>query len=84
MTKFSAEIRMLVISLLKKGHSMHHVSCVTGINRRSIRNCLNNAVMENFFGILKSEVFYLQEFTSYDHFIAEIHSYITYYNTEWI
>lgn len=45
-------------------------------------NCLDNAVMENFFGILKSELFYLQEFTSYDHFIAELHSYITYYNTQ--
>lgn len=44
-------------------------------------NCLDNAVMENFFGLLKSELCYLQPFTSYDHFIAELHSYITYYNT---
>ena len=27
-------------------------------------NCLDNAVIENFFGLLKSELFYLQEFTS--------------------
>ncbi|KAA6317696.1 hypothetical protein EZS27_032190, partial [termite gut metagenome] len=27
-------------------------------------NCLDNAVMENFFGLLKSEFFYLQEFES--------------------
>lgn len=45
-------------------------------------NCLDNAVMENFFGVLKSELFYVQEFTSYDHFIAELHAYITYYNTQ--
>ncbi|MER3847406.1 integrase core domain-containing protein, partial [Klebsiella pneumoniae] len=27
-------------------------------------NCLDNAVMENFFGTLKSECFYLREFRS--------------------
>ena len=43
-------------------------------------NCLDNAVMENFFGLLKSELLYLQEFQSMDHFIDELESYITYYN----
>ena len=27
-------------------------------------NCLDNAVMENFFGLLKSELLYLQKFDS--------------------
>ena len=31
-------------------------------------NCLDNAVMENFFGLLKSELLYLQEFESIAHF----------------
>ena len=31
-------------------------------------NCLDNAVMENFFGLLKSELLYLQKFESVDHF----------------
>lgn len=43
-------------------------------------NCLDNAVMENFFGHLKSELFYLEEFKSIDEFIDEIHDYIKYYN----
>ena len=43
-------------------------------------NCLDNAVMENFFGHLKSELLYLQEFDSVDHFIAELTDYIDYYN----
>ena len=43
-------------------------------------NCLDNAVMENFFGILKSELLYLQEFSSIDEFIQELHDYLTYYN----
>ena len=43
-------------------------------------NCLDNAVMENFFGLLKSELFYLQEFDSLEHFKAELIDYLDYYN----
>lgn len=43
-------------------------------------NCLDNAVMENFFGLLKSELLYLQKFTSIQHFENELKNYIYYYN----
>ena len=43
-------------------------------------NCLDNAVIENFFGIVKTELLYLQEFESIDHFVKELHDYIFYYN----
>ncbi|MED3562544.1 IS3 family transposase, partial [Bacillus xiapuensis] len=43
-------------------------------------NCLDNAVIENFFGILKTELLYLQDFKSIEHFIQELHDYIYYYN----
>lgn len=43
-------------------------------------NCLDNAVMENFFGILKTELLYLQTFDSMEHFIAELKDYLYYYN----
>lgn len=43
-------------------------------------NCLDNAVMENFFGILKTELLYIQDFDSIQHFISELHMYIYYYN----
>lgn len=35
-------------------------------------NCLDNAAMESFFGLLKSELLYLQKFSSIDHFRKEI------------
>ena len=35
-------------------------------------NCLDNAVIENFFGLLKSELLYLQEFQSMEHFKQEL------------
>ena len=43
-------------------------------------NCLDNAVIENFFGLLKSELFYLQEFSSMEHFKRELLEYLDYYN----
>lgn len=43
-------------------------------------NCLDNAVMENFFGLLKSELLYLQDFDSIEHFKAELIDYMDYYN----
>lgn len=45
-------------------------------------NCLDNAVMENFFGILKSEMFYHKKFESVDQLIREIEDYIYYYNNK--
>ena len=43
-------------------------------------NCLDNAVMESFFGHLKSELLYLQDFESIEHFKAELMAYLDYYN----
>lgn len=43
-------------------------------------NCHDNAVMENFFGIMKSEFLYLREFESVAHFKQELEEYIHYYN----
>ncbi len=45
-------------------------------------NCLDNACAENFFSLLKTELLYLQEFTSVEHFIKELHDYIEWYNTK--
>lgn len=43
-------------------------------------NCYDNCVIENFFGILKSEFYHNQKFSSVDHFTRELHEYIEYYN----
>ena len=43
-------------------------------------NCLDNAVIENFFGLLKSELLYLQKFESMEQFKAELIEYLDYYN----
>ncbi len=45
-------------------------------------NCLDNAVMENFFGILKSELLYLRKFKSLAEFKLELIKYIDYYNNK--
>lgn len=43
-------------------------------------NCLDNAVIENFFGIVKTEFFYQRKFNSIQEFICELKKYINYYN----
>ena len=46
------------------------------------RNCLENAIIENFFGILKSELFYLEKYKSVNELKKAIKQYIQYYNNE--
>ena len=43
-------------------------------------NCLDNAAMESFFGTLKSEFFYLNQFKSVDDLQTGLDRYIHYYN----
>ena len=45
-------------------------------------NCLDNAIIENFFGILKSELFYLKQYKSITQLKHEIKEYIIYYNND--
>jgi len=43
-------------------------------------NCQDNAVVENFFGLLKTELLYLSKFESMEHFQRELEEYMDYYN----
>ena len=45
-------------------------------------NCLDNAMMENFFGLMKSELLYLQEWDNVEQFAKELVKYIRYYNND--
>lgn len=54
----------------------HHIT--QSMSRKG--NCYDNAVIENFFGIMKSEFLSLQQFENIDHFKKELEGYIHYYN----
>ena len=45
-------------------------------------NCLDNSIMESFFGTLKNEFFYNNTFNSIDEFKIELDKYINYYNND--
>ena len=45
-------------------------------------NCLDHAVIENFFGSLKPELLYLRTFQSLDEFCKELAAYLEYYNNK--
>lgn len=42
-------------------------------------NCYDNSVMENFFGLLKQEIYYGVVYYSYENLKLEIERYIKYY-----
>ena len=44
-------------------------------------NCFDNAVMENFFGHLKAEMYHGETFASIADFVAELDDYLQWYNT---
>jgi len=46
-----------------------------------VGHCIDNGPMEGFWGILKSEMYYLHKFTSNEELTNEIENYITFYNT---
>lgn len=45
-------------------------------------NCLDNAMMESFFAVLKTECFYTQTFNSIEELKKQIDEYIHYYNND--
>lgn len=72
-----------------QGWQYQHKAYQRMLNSRHIKqsmsrkgNCLDNAVIENFFGLLKSELLYLQHFDSIGHFTAELVEYLHYYNNK--
>lgn len=56
----------------------HHI--VQSMSRKG--NCLDNAMAENFFGIMKSELLYAEKFESAEAFIKALDNYIEYYNNK--
>lgn len=70
-----------------QGWQYQHISYQKMLQDKGIRqsmsrkgNCLDNSVMENFFGLLKSELLYLHSFESFEDFKHELEDYIDYYN----
>lgn len=45
-------------------------------------NCLDNSMMENFFGLMKNEHLYREKFSSVAEYKKELEMYIEYYNTQ--
>jgi putative transposase len=58
--------------------ALREKSVVQSMSRRG--NCLDNAAMESFFAVLKSEFFHLNKFSSVDELQTGLKKYIRYYN----
>lgn len=86
-TRLTEEDKLLIHSdqgwhyqMSKYQHALQEKNITQSMSRKG--NCYDNAVMENFFGILKSEFLYMQEFESIEHFKQELAKYIDYYNNK--
>ena len=60
--------------------SLNEHNIIQSMSRKG--NCLDNAAMENFFGMLKVEMYYGEKFSSIEDFIEKLRKYIDYYNNE--
>lgn len=78
-----------VIIQSDQGWQYRHISYKSFLKRKEAvqsmsrkGNCLDNAVIENFWGTLKSEWFYLEKFHSVEQFLEQLETQIHYYNYE--
>ena len=72
-----------------QGFHYQHSTWTKKLEKMNIRqsmsrkgNCLDNSPMENFFGILKQEMYYGEDFNSYYNLRNEIEKYIKWYNED--
>ncbi len=70
-----------------QGWHYQHKSWIETLNKNKViqsmsrkGNCLDNSPMENFFGLMKQEMFYGEDFKSFEALEAEIKEYVYYYN----
>ena len=61
-------------------HTLQEQQIFQSMSRKG--NCHDNSVMENFFGIMKQEMYYGEVYQSYDELKAAIEKYIEYYNKQ--
>jgi len=82
-----AQFRTIIHS--DQGWHYQHISWVKTLKRHKIfqsmsrkGNCIDNSPMENFFGILKQEMYYGEERGTYTALKKRIEDYIDYYNNK--
>ncbi len=77
--RYTPEFKKLVVeTMLNEKRMLREKGSRQSMSRKG--NCLDNAVIEIFFGLLKSKLLYLQKFQSMEHFEQELIDYPDYYN----
>lgn len=64
------------MKLGKRNIPLNHKTVQRLMKELDLVYCLDNAVIENFFGLPKGELPYLQEFNSMEHFKQELLEYL--------
>ncbi len=81
--KYLKELRKLRLKREQREHQiLRNNKNYPRLPRSRKGNCHDNSVMENFFGLLKQEIYYGNTFYSYDELKNAIENWIEYYNTK--
>ncbi|EUJ36028.1 transposase [Brochothrix campestris FSL F6-1037] len=82
MIKYDAEFKMKVVRDYLKGYGGYQYLAnkqqIKSMSRKG--NCLDNSLMEDFFGLLKQEMYYGKVFHSFEELKGELEKGIHYYN----
>ena len=72
-----------------QGWQYQHINFQNALKKHQMKqsmsrkgNCLDNAMMESFFGAMKSELLYLEKYDSMEQFKTALNEYIRYYNND--
>ena len=61
-------------------NKLNNINAIQSMSR--VGRCIDNGPMEGFWGILKSEMYYLRTFDTYENLEHDIKEYIDFYNTK--
>ena len=78
--RFAGKGRLHVRDTLFCGENPVSLQITQSMSRKV--NCMDNVVIENSLGLLKSELLYLQKFEYADHFREKLEAYLKYYNED--
>ena len=80
MDYYYTQIRVCITSIHNTKKMLKNNGIIQSMSRKG--NCLGNSMMENFFGLMKNELLFVNNLESLDRFESELKKYVIWYNTK--
>ena len=82
LSKLTADLKISDFNHMQNGVHYKLIAANMRQSMSRVGRCIDNGPMEGFWGILKSEMYYLRKFTSRDDLISAIERYLHFYNNK--